>query len=535
MIRSSRKVAATLGALTIAGSAGLVALAPTASAGTVTPQVTCEAPAPVGTQTGPMSLTVNGPAEAAAGADIKLTIDPGTSPVGSPVSLDNVDIDSTYTFGLSGAKTGTQDFAKSTHFDKLPTGGIDSDPFEVTLTVPADATAGQALELTWNKLVNVTKIGGSPLATVPCTPGADNGVVYSFTVKAGDPNAPTLQVTPAEVEPGKDITLAGTNWPASGTAKAELCAADGTGCAEAGFSAQSPAIDASGKLSGTATVAADKADGDYQVKVTAGETSKTAALKVKKGGGSTPPPGGEEPMDPKQVHVAYNCVTTPPLQPPSASELDVTVTVPKTAAKGDKVEVKADFKEGRVGTFPADVPAPGTQVQMKAALQVGVSDGKGYTSAIGLEGPTFDVTIQPGADMKTDALKAQWTVPGGGMFSFTPGNLTLSTMLGGNEAAKTECSVTGAVEVSAQMKATGEAPPPTGGGTQGGTAGNTSGNTGGSNGSTGTTGTSGGDLAKTGTGGSTVNAFALVAGTAVLAALGVLLVIPYRRRTRARG
>lgn len=245
MFKYSKRASAAVGAAVI-GSFGLIALAPAANAGTVTPDVTCVAPAPVGTKTGPMPLTVTdktGGSPYVPGGTVSLEIDPGTSPVGSPFPLQNVDIVSTYTFTLSGAATGDVSFQTSSHYDTLPTGGIDGAAFTATFTVPLTATPGGTIGLTWKNLVNNTSTGGTSLGDVPCTPGAGNGVVQNIAVKNVPPPpaitsiSPTHALLPAQVAiaaknftPGAQASLVGLDaaMAPTGDIQPVTVAADGT-------------------------------------------------------------------------------------------------------------------------------------------------------------------------------------------------------------------------------------------------------------------------------------------------------------------
>ncbi|MCF2532652.1 WxL domain-containing protein [Yinghuangia soli] len=254
MFNSSKKVAAVAGAVAI-GSFGLVALAPTASAGTVTPSVTCVAPAPIGTKTAPMSMTVTDLTNAgpyAPGATVRLKVDPGLSPIGSPFPLPKVDLTSTFKFGLSGAYTGNQEWVVQKYMDPLPTGQIDADPFEVDYVIPVSATPGGQLDLTWLDLNNKTISDGTDFGTVPCTPGANNGVVLSLAVKNVPPPAQVESLSPNKGELPVNVTVSAKNY----TPGATVTILGLAGQAPTGDAIQAT-VGADGKVSGVLTVTKD--------------------------------------------------------------------------------------------------------------------------------------------------------------------------------------------------------------------------------------------------------------------------------------
>ncbi|MGR6997965.1 hypothetical protein ACU686_07440 [Yinghuangia aomiensis] len=103
MFESRKKVSAGLGAVVIAGSAGLVAVAPAATAATATYQVHCALPAGQPPVDGSQSVTVDlSPASSAPGGSIEATVTLGPSPATSPVPLTGVDMTPSITFAQSG-------------------------------------------------------------------------------------------------------------------------------------------------------------------------------------------------------------------------------------------------------------------------------------------------------------------------------------------------------------------------------------------------------------------------------------------------
>ncbi|MCF2534027.1 hypothetical protein, partial [Yinghuangia soli] len=219
MFRTAKRLLAVAPA-TAVGAFGLVALAPAASAGTVTPPVTCVAPLPVGTKTSPMPLTVSdltGTSPYAPGETVRLSVDPGTSPVGSPFPLSQVTVTSTFKFMMSGAATGPVEWTVSRTFDPLPAGPIDADPFEVDFTIPASAMPGAQVQLTWVELRNHTVAAGTDLGDVVCTPGGLNPPVIGLPVE-NVPLPPIVdQISPTHGVLPTDVTVRGRNFTPGGT------------------------------------------------------------------------------------------------------------------------------------------------------------------------------------------------------------------------------------------------------------------------------------------------------------------------------
>jgi hypothetical protein len=535
MIRLKRQAAAFVGAAAVIGSAGLVALAPTALAGTATMDATCQVPF-LGEKKGPQEIKVDFQTTSGqAGTTVTANVDMGPPPITSPAAFPGAKAKVTLHLKMSGAATGTLDLVGPEVTVDIPANlPIDPAPFTTTFTVP-DVTAAGDIKFVPSGSTNFTGVAGGQ--TAECTyaaQGSSDGVVATFAAEPGDPNAPTATLSPTEGPAGTEVTVTGTNWGADKTVQIVGYTAKGDHEASKD-GAKEAQTDASGKFTAKYTVNDPETVGIGIARKDEPTTFKELPFTVKTGGGDpTDPPGGEEPMEPKLVNVTYKCET--PGQGTADSVRDIMITVPKTGAKDATVDVKANFKDDILGQFPDSLPVENITVNITPKLTVKISDGKQWNGTTDVVGAGFDVVLKKGATMKGGPLNGTWKIPGGGMFSFTPDVLVMDVKLNGATAATTTCTPTKAVEVSAQLKATGDTPPPTGGGTQGNTGG-TTGTTGssGTTGSTGTSGDSGGDLAKTGTGGSTVNAFALVAGTAVLAAVGVMLLIPYRRRARARG
>ncbi|NUP33177.1 MAG: hypothetical protein HOU01_15860 [Streptomycetaceae bacterium] len=613
-----RRTAAVIGAVTIAGSAGIVALAPAALAGTTTVQAACKVPV-IGDKNGPQDVKVDfDKSSGPAGTTVTATVDMGPPPISSPFAFKNAKAQSTLHLAMSGAAEGTIDLAGPEVTLDIPADvPIDPAPFTKTFTIPAGADAGD-IAFTPTGSTNVTVLPAPYGAQeAPCTYTGGSSVA-TFTAEAPPAGSVTLGVTPGTVEPGKAVTLSGVGWPANGTIdKLELCKTDLTGCDAAKFSANTVKIGADGKLAGPATVAANVAEGDYKVQVTSGTGAEakvqSTALTVKKApaavaaitltpasgkvgtettvAGTNFPAGAKvkvvgvkadgnvtadtvdataddkgafsaklkiqdkdtakvkastdganadaaftvesdsttPPKDPngKDVSVPYLCKTTVEgIQIPVKdmnSNPTIKIVLPGSGDKDQKVDVSAEFKDKIISDIPdvAGDMQKGMHGNLSPQLTVDVKDDRGNKGTIQLGSSPIDVDMTPGGKMTGGPLTGSFTIPGGGTFSFTPGTLVLTITVpfnGANIKATATCTPTAAVDVSATLTAAGEPGPPPGEQSTGGSS----------------SAATGGDLAKTGSGGSSINAFALAAGTAVLAAVGVLLLVPYRRRLRTR-
>lgn len=597
MIKIRKRAAAALGAVTLVGTAGLVALAPTASAAAVSYHIKCPVGIPgIPDADGSQDITLTMPAgKVKPGQTATIGVTMGPSPIA--LNMGPLDVDVSVAFDLKAGGGSSADVALQGESGKkltiTPNQPLQVPPFNATMTVPADATGDITLT---PKKFTITAMGS---INIVCTPDGDIPSLGTLPVDAA---GPSVSVTPGTQEPGKDITLAGANWPA-GTPTVELC--KGTDCSADRFSAKSPVVGADGKLSGTATLKADLADGDYTVKVSVGDASESAPLTVKKPQAATPaitlsPTSGQvgtevtvngtgfpagavsvsglagtaassdaavnataaadgtfsakfkvtdakttkikaagvqnssaeaafevkaAVKDPngKLVSIQYSCLTAdsplPEAKGPFEATRKVLITLPSAADPNEKVDVSATFENDVVGDMP-NIPLTGVKLHIEPEIDVKITDDAGNNGLLTLKAdapPDFDlVTGQP---MKAGPFKGSFTVPGGGVFSFTPGELRITTTAVG-QTTHTVCTVKNTPEVSATLTAVGDRGqlPQTTGGTSTGTS----------------AGATGGDLAKTGSGGSSINAFALAAGTAVLAAVGVLLLVPYRRRLRTR-
>ncbi|MGW0661376.1 hypothetical protein [Streptodolium elevatio] len=359
------------------------------------------------------------------------------------------------------------------------------------------------------------KIAGTP--TIPADTAAGKykiKVAYADGVSALSNEftvqAPSISLDPVEGKAGTKVKVTGTDFPAGKDVKVEGLKADGS---KTGDAAVTAAAGSDGKFSADFTVN----DKDTKtIKATAEGAASEAAFTVKP---DDPVGTGDATLKGGVARVEYSCETTgsPIPIPKLDTVLDVTVTVPATAKAGDDIDVKAAFANDVVGKMPSIPGASGLTIEVEPSLAMKVTEAGGKAgSELTLLAPKKSFQVVEGADMKGGPFEAKYKVTDKGEWTFAPDTLTLATTTKLGETALTTKTVCSAKKVT--WSPTG--PPPS------------NNNTGGS-GSTGGNGASSGDLAKTGSGGSTINAFALVAGTAVLASVGVLLLITRRRRTVA--
>ncbi|MDI2128961.1 hypothetical protein [Yinghuangia seranimata] len=282
MTSLGRRLAAGLGAGAIVAS-GLLAVAPAASAGTVTPTVDCFVEALNKHFVGPQSIDVTmSPKPADPGGSVTASVTLGASPATSPVALSGVQVTPTIEFTLGGGASGTVSVTgATTTMDVAQNAPITPPPYTGSVTIPA--TASGDVTFTPTKLVTKVFIPAYNLTQItPCDITSGGGAVETVPVKTPQPEVPTLSADPGTVEPGTATTLAGLNWTPNAPATAALCDAAGANCNAAGISANTLAVGADGKLGGTATVAAGTADGSYTVQVSQGAKTATAPIAVKK-------------------------------------------------------------------------------------------------------------------------------------------------------------------------------------------------------------------------------------------------------------
>ncbi|WP_436777244.1 hypothetical protein [Yinghuangia sp. YIM S09857] len=612
MMRVNKRAAAFLGAVTIAGGAGLTVLAPAATAATVTAQAKCQVPV-LGEKTGPQDISVTlTPTAGPAGIEVTANVDLGPPPITAPAEFKDSTAQSTLHLEMSGAATGTVDLVGPVVELTIPANvPIDPEPYTTTFTVPASATVDGTITFTPKGSTNVTVLPGLGKQTAPCTYTSDAVATYDVKPAAAQPG--TVVVAETSVEPGATVTVSGENWTAP-LGKVQLCDASNA-CKDITGVTRS---EADNKIAGTPTIPADTAGGKYKIKVayadgvsalsnefsvtapaitldpvegpvdtkvkvtgkdfpagkpvevvglkgdaptedkasgtvkddgtfsvdltvknkdttkikaTADGKSAVANFKVTSDPDPTDPPTTSPPpviKDPngKPVEVKYSCLTADsPIDSakgPFEATREITILLPSAGDPNEEVDVSASFKDDVVGDMP-NIPVPNVQLTITPTLDIKVTDDAGGTGKITLTAASPPpIPLEPGKPMKAGPFTGKFKIPGGGLFSFFPGELRITTATNiVPQPTHTVCTLKNDPAASATLKAEGargQLPSSNGGTTSGTTGGN---------------GAASGDLAKTGSGGSTLGAFALVAGTTVLASVGVLLLITRRRRAVA--
>jgi hypothetical protein len=228
-----------------------------------------------------------------------------------------------------------------------------------------------------------------------------------------------------------------------------------------------------------------------------------------------------------------------------AAAVTVNVSAPTTIKPGESADVVAKFKDGAVLTLP---PSSAARTYKSASLTFAVTGGPSVTQLV-LAGPEGSTSISSNTIQEPGNLTATLPIPEAGWRSLTLAKLTLS--LGGQDAQTLGlvCTPESPVPVSLTVKAVADTPTPTASQSpspattvltqtvQAGLPGDTSTSPSATDTSSITTGggtsTTGGNLAHTGSGGDGLKALAMLAGTALLGAIAVLLTTPARRRNRA--
>ncbi len=273
---------AVAGALAVAGF-GLVALAPAAHAGTVNATIHCTPPivAPID---GPQDITVElTPATVPAGGLVHAQVTLGTNPATSPIPLTNIPMTPSITLAMHGAATGQVTVTGATTPINVGAGQpISIAPYSGDFTVPPGVTGTIDFTVVGTNTQTDLSSMGFGIQNTPCSLTAGGDVtVASVTVEGSTGENPTLNVGAPSAHTGTEITLTGANFAPGATPSLTLCQSDGTGCVPTAFTAKNIVIDASGNLTGTATLATTGIpDGDYLVQVTDGEKAATAPLHV---------------------------------------------------------------------------------------------------------------------------------------------------------------------------------------------------------------------------------------------------------------
>ncbi|MFF7153949.1 hypothetical protein [Streptomyces sp. NPDC008139] len=260
--------------------AGLTS-ATTAQAATINPTVHCTLPAGQGDATGPQSMTVTlTPAVVTPGGKVHVTVTLGASPAIPGTSLSNVPTTPSMDLAMSGGATGTVTVTGPTVNMNYPSGQpVVVPPYEGDIYLPANASG--AITFTPTRTLTSTVVLGGTYQT-PCVVTAGGGPVGTVTAQGAGSGA-SLSGPTGVVRPHTAIDLAGGGWTAGGTPTVSLCDTNGAGCNPADFTSNTLAIDSSGILTGTATLADANtvADGSYQIQVNDGTTHANAPLTVK--------------------------------------------------------------------------------------------------------------------------------------------------------------------------------------------------------------------------------------------------------------
>ncbi|MYW02115.1 hypothetical protein [Streptomyces sp. SID3343] len=275
-----RRASAALAGAAIAVGAGIV-LAPAAQAGTVTVTVKCTLPAGQGEFEGPQDITVDlSPAQVEAGGKVKAKVTLGPSPANSTQDLDDINITPMIDLVMHGGATGAVTVTGPSRQVDIRNGQpVPIDPYEGEFFVPANADG--KIEFTIARTRTLTEILGGLETPCEVTAGADK-VVADVTAGASTGGPATVVGPTGSVYPGSTFALTGANWTPSATPSISLCDAQGGACSGAKLTAPGLAIDAGGKLSGDAALAASGvADGSYQIKVTDGAKEASTPLTVK--------------------------------------------------------------------------------------------------------------------------------------------------------------------------------------------------------------------------------------------------------------
>ncbi|WP_331772792.1 WxL domain-containing protein (plasmid) [Embleya sp. NBC_00888] len=379
-------------ALTLGG--GLVALAPTAGAGTVTPVMRCTTP--VGAPEGQQQFEVTLDPTHGDGAT-SMHVVAGGSPATSPIPIPLATIKSVYTFAMSGGTTGDLSAAPPSFETPIEVNTpIVPPPFTVPTTI-VGAAAGSTVDLTLKSIVVQTIVGGNLLATATCVPISGNGVVASYTVEQGS-QAPTLTATPSTVDSNSRVTLSGAHWPA-GPVGLTMCFPEFGGFCDNGYStiAASDVKVVDGVLSGWVHVAGAVPSTAALLKVTSGSVALEAPLTVV----SVPVGGRGLVLSPNTGPVGTQVTVTGTAFSPNA-QITVQPQDEPGAPTEDAVTTTADAN----GSFTATFTVTAAATAAVAAYEFG-------NPAIGMRTP---YTVGEGPARLTQSVSGQ----------IKPGGLTMS-------------------------------------------------------------------------------------------------------------
>jgi hypothetical protein len=248
MYKPSRRFVAALGSVAIAGTTGLVALAPAATAATVTPNVKCTNA--LGDTLGTQSYTLTlAPDTGLPGGSTTATFDAGVTPIISPLEIKDAKVRTTVTLEMSGAATGTVDITSPEEIITIPANvGADANPFDAQLAIPPGLSAG-TIDFKIVKLVqNAQTIFGPQVST--CVPTGNNGVIAGYTVQEAPKTPVVTRITPNHAQLPADVAVEAANFTPN--AAATIVGLD-AGMTPTGDTA-AVTVGADGKVSGTISI-----------------------------------------------------------------------------------------------------------------------------------------------------------------------------------------------------------------------------------------------------------------------------------------
>ncbi|MGA4543037.1 hypothetical protein ACPA54_23905 [Uniformispora flossi] len=273
-----RTIGALAGGALVAGAFG-AAVAPTAYAGVVNPTVHCVLPAGQGEATGPQSMDVTlTPANAAPGTSVHAVVTLGAGPANSTQSLSNIPTTPSIDLTMSGGATGTVTVTGPTVNLNTTSGQPVIIPtYQGDFMIPVNAQG--VVNFTPARTNTKTVVFGGTYNTT-CDVVSGGGSIGSVNVQGPGSGTPTLSSPTGTVRPGAAMPFGGVGFPASAAATPSLCPTNGSSCIVGAFTASALSINASGVLSGTATLSTSIPNGNYVVKVDAGGKQGSSPITV---------------------------------------------------------------------------------------------------------------------------------------------------------------------------------------------------------------------------------------------------------------
>ncbi|MBO2447858.1 hypothetical protein J4573_12210 [Actinomadura barringtoniae] len=291
------------------------------------------------------TITVTAPADAAVGDQVPFEAEFTPMPNKAPLPVDKWT--TTGQISLSGAATGEAGMSAPEKTGPVAPGT----PITIG-KLTGRFTAGNAgdVRLAPGKLV-VSAVASGATAAITCA--LKGSAPTLATVKVAGATGPAATVTPSSIQQGAAITIGGTGWQ-SGNVSLSLCDANGAACKDGDLTDAAASADATGMLTGHATIADQAGIGARTLKVTQGAVSKDVALTVTEK--STPPTGGcaGKPADrcgEQKVSVTVNAgALTMSRQPGEVTLTPVTLDGTARTATGDLKQVQVvDARGGTSG------------------------------------------------------------------------------------------------------------------------------------------------------------------------------------------